>query len=111
MQILDDDFLARESIADGASNVETVDISQPGLGAEKFRIDTSPQVAILTFPDRQVVPLLQTSTDVRLVTVTTGDDGGRRRRHARDQRAVSRTPRHQSRRLGWRQATACRRRC
>jgi len=75
VQILDDDFNTG-ALADGASNVETVDISQPGLGAEKFRIDTSPQVAILTFPDRQVVPLLQTSTDVRLVTVTTGDDGG-----------------------------------
>ena len=75
VQILDDDF-GTGALAIGASNVETVDISQPGLGAEKFRIDTTPQVAILTFPDRQVVPLLQTSTDVRLVTVTTGDDGG-----------------------------------
>ena len=75
VEILDDDF-GTGALAIGASNVETVDISQPGLGAEKFRIDTTPQVAILTFPDRQVVPLLQTSTDVRLVTVTTGDDGG-----------------------------------
>ena len=75
VQILDDDF-GTGALAIGASNVETVDISQPGLGAEKFRIDTSPQVAILTFPDRHVVPLLQTSTDARLVTVTTADDGG-----------------------------------
>jgi hypothetical protein len=75
VQILDDDF-GTGALAVGASNVETVDISQPGLGAEKFRIDTTPQVAILTFPDRQVVPLLQTSTDARLATVTTADDGG-----------------------------------
>ena len=33
-------------------------------------------MAILTFPDRQAIPLLQTSTDARLVTVTTSDDGG-----------------------------------
>lgn len=76
VQVFDDDFGTPGVFAIGASNVETVDISQPGLGAEKFRIDTSPQVAILTFPDRQVVPLLPTAADARLATVVTTDDGG-----------------------------------
>ncbi len=76
VQVFDDDFGTPGVVAIGASNVETVDISQPGLGAEKFRIDTSPQVAILTFPDRQVVPLLPTAAESRLVTVVTTDDGG-----------------------------------
>jgi hypothetical protein len=74
--VFDDDFKTAGVVADGASNVQEIDISQPGLGAEKFRIDTSPQVAILTFPDRQVVPLLPTAAESRLVTVVTTDDGG-----------------------------------
>ncbi|BBO35970.1 hypothetical protein PLANPX_5582 [Lacipirellula parvula] len=76
VQVFDDDFDTPGVVAIGASNIETVDISQPGLGAEKFRIDTSPQVAILTFPDRQVVPLLPTAAESRLVTIITTDDGG-----------------------------------
>ncbi|QDT75847.1 beta strand repeat-containing protein [Lacipirellula limnantheis] len=76
VQILDDDFGTPGVAANGASNVEAVAISQPGLGAEKFRIDTTPQVAILTFPDRQVVPLLRTNVDARLATTTTVDVGG-----------------------------------
>ncbi|MBL9161973.1 MAG: PKD domain-containing protein [Planctomycetaceae bacterium] len=76
VQILDDDFGTPGVAAIGASNVEAVAISQPGLGAEKFRIDTTPQVAILTFPDRQVVPLLRTNVDARLATTTTVDVGG-----------------------------------
>jgi PKD repeat protein len=84
VQILDDDF-GTGALAIGASNVETVDISQPGLGAEKFRIDTSPQVAILTFPDRHVVAPLQNAADARLTTVTASDDGGA----GGDSRAVS----------------------
>lgn len=75
-RVRDDDFNKAGVQDNSPSDPEAVDISQTGLGAEKFRIDTTPQVAILTFPDRQVVPLLQTSADVRLVTVTTGDDGG-----------------------------------
>jgi len=75
-RVRDDDFNKAGIQDNSPSDPESVEISQPGLGAEKFRIDTTPQVAILTFPDRQVVPLLQTSTDVRLVTVTTADDGG-----------------------------------
>ena len=36
---------------DGQSNIETVSITNQGIGAE-FRIDTTPQVALLTLPER-----------------------------------------------------------
>jgi hypothetical protein len=74
--VFDDDFDLAGVVDNRASEPATIEISQPGLGAEKFRIDTTPQVAILTFPDRQVVPLLQTAPENRIVVTSTTDDGG-----------------------------------
>jgi len=83
VKIRDDDFGTATSrpdadplTIDGQSNIETVAITNPGLGGEPFRIDTTPQVAVLTFPDRPVVPAVITPQEARLATSTTADEGG-----------------------------------
>jgi hypothetical protein len=56
--VRDDDF-GIAGVADiGESNTETVTISNPGIGGEPFRIDTTPQVPSLTFPMRAEAPVV-----------------------------------------------------
>jgi hypothetical protein len=50
--VRDDDFGIAGVVDIGQSNTETVTISNPGIGGEPFRIDTTPQVPSLTFPAR-----------------------------------------------------------
>ena len=51
VKILDDDF-GTTAIDIGQSNLESVAISNPGLGTTPIRIDTTPQVPRLIFPAR-----------------------------------------------------------
>jgi hypothetical protein len=37
---------------DGQSNIQTTAITNPGIGGLPFRIDTTPQIALLTLPER-----------------------------------------------------------
>ena len=76
VQILDDDSFKAGVDSNDPSNIESVEISLPGLGAEKFRIDTTPQVAILTFPDRQPTVLLTSTPEARLANSDSADVGG-----------------------------------
>jgi hypothetical protein len=92
VKIRDDDFGSLTSrpdadplTIDGQSNIETVAITNPGLGAEPFRIDTTPQVAILTFPERVAAAVDLVTAEVRGTTVVSGDEGG----SAGDSRATS----------------------
>ena len=58
VKIHDDDFGTFGVVTDGESNVEPVTISNPGLGQDGIRIDTTPLVPQLSFPERtQVVDL------------------------------------------------------
>jgi hypothetical protein len=50
--VRDDDFGIAGVVDVGQSNTETIDITNPGIGGEPFRIDTTPQVPALTFPVR-----------------------------------------------------------
>jgi hypothetical protein len=53
--IRDDDFNVAGVVdngSGGSSDVESIAISNPGIGGEPFRIDTTPQVPQLTFPPR-----------------------------------------------------------
>ncbi|HEX6960959.1 MAG TPA: PKD domain-containing protein [Lacipirellula sp.] len=91
VKIRDDDFGTATSrpdadplTIDGQSNIETVTITNPGLGAEPFRIDTTPQVELLTFPER-VTPQAELEGDqIRAAVATANDQGG----SAGDSRAV-----------------------
>ncbi|MBA3480755.1 MAG: hypothetical protein H0T51_02975, partial [Pirellulales bacterium] len=92
VKIQDDDFGTLTSrpdadplTIDGESNIETVAITNPGLGAEPFRIDTTPQVAVLTFPERVAAAIDLVTAEIRGNTVVSGDEGG----SAGDSRATS----------------------
>ncbi|TWU24731.1 PKD domain-containing protein [Bythopirellula polymerisocia] len=62
VKIHDDDFGTFGVVTDGESNVELVTISNPGLGIDGIRIDTTPVVPQLSFPERtQVVDLVDGS--------------------------------------------------
>jgi hypothetical protein len=56
--VRDDDFGIAGIVDVGQSNTETVTITNPGIGGEPFRIDTTPQVPALTFPVRAEAPVL-----------------------------------------------------
>jgi hypothetical protein len=56
--VRDDDFGIAGVVDIGESNTETVTISNPGIGGEPFRIDTTPQVPSLTFPMRAEAPVV-----------------------------------------------------
>jgi hypothetical protein len=56
--VRDDDFGIAGVVDIGQSITETVTISNPGIGGEPFRIDTTPQVPALTFPVRAEAPVL-----------------------------------------------------
>jgi hypothetical protein len=56
--VRDDDFGIAGVVDIGESNTETVTISNPGIGGEPFRIDTTPQVPSLTFPVRAEAPVV-----------------------------------------------------
>lgn len=51
-KIRDDDFATPGVITDGESNLELVTISNPGIGKDEIRIDTTPQVPQISFPER-----------------------------------------------------------
>jgi hypothetical protein len=91
VKIRDDDFGTATSrpdadplTIDGQSNIETVTITNPGLGAEPFRIDTTPQVELLTFPERVAPQATVVSEQIRNAVATANDQGG----SAGDSRAV-----------------------
>ncbi len=64
--ILDDDFGIANVADNGRSNIESVAISNPGIGAEPFRIDTTPQVPQLAFPLRVEPELLVDNANTNL---------------------------------------------
>jgi|GEM_PF-1414408 len=67
VKIRDDDFYTVTALgAIGQSVVATVDISNPGIGAEPFRIDTTLQVPQLDFPLRVEAALLVDSVNTNL---------------------------------------------
>jgi methionine-rich copper-binding protein CopC len=83
VKIQDDDFGTATSrpdadplTIDGQSNIEVVAITNPGLGAEPFRIDTTPQVALLTFPERVVTQVDVTTNEIRAAVDAANDEGG-----------------------------------
>jgi hypothetical protein len=80
--VTDDDFGVAGVVDTGLSNTERVTITNPGLGAEPFRIDTTPRVPQLTFPDR-MEPGFVVNTAVAGFTVQqtfdTGGSGGETR--------------------------------
>jgi hypothetical protein len=52
--VTDDDYGIAGMMDTGLSNTLTVEIKNPGIGAEHYRIDTTPRVPQLTFPVRDV---------------------------------------------------------
>jgi PKD repeat protein len=61
---------------DGQSNLESVAITNPGIGGLPFRIDTTPQIALLTLPERTVNAGVVTTTNVVAVDSTTDEISG-----------------------------------
>ena len=73
VQILDDDNGSAIIVADGASNIEIVAITNPGIGASPVAIDTTPQVPRLTFErTSEAVMVFEVSTTSETST-TAGD--------------------------------------
>jgi hypothetical protein len=61
---------------DGQSNIESVEITNTGLGGEAFRIDTTPQVELLTFPERPVVQADLATDEIGAAIAVVADEGG-----------------------------------
>jgi PKD repeat protein len=72
VKVRDDDFGIAAVVQPGESNVETVAITNPGTGTQPFRIDTTPQVALLTFPERPAAPVVLAAVDARPVASAAG---------------------------------------
>ncbi len=83
VKIQDDDFGTATSrpdadplTIDGQSNIETVAITNPGIGSQTFRIDTTPQVALLTFPERVMASAILNAQEARVSNSASGNIGG-----------------------------------
>jgi hypothetical protein len=80
VKIRDDDFYTVTPLgAVGESVIADVSISNPGIGAEPFRIDTTPKVPQLTFPARTEIVSLQNNSSTGFTSqqnVVLGGAGG-----------------------------------
>lgn len=81
VRVHDDDFPQPQSAAamvdeTGESNPVVRDLTNPGIGNQIFRIDTTPAVAILTFPERAATPPVLSSQDARVLNVLANDVRG-----------------------------------
>ncbi|MCC6493921.1 MAG: hypothetical protein IT424_12985 [Pirellulales bacterium] len=85
VMVRDDDFGAPLVVAPGQSNVETVAISNPGIGKEAIRIDTTPNAPRLALPDRPAAPAATPASQPPIKATASDDVGG----SAGDSRATS----------------------
>ena len=85
VKIHDDDVGTPMVFDTGISNLEVAVITNPGIGAEKFRIDTTPQAPRLVLPDRPLSQVVLRSSDVG----AQGSAGGEISGSAGDSRAAS----------------------
>lgn len=74
--VTDDDFGVPGVVEIGRSATRTVAISSPGIGAEPFRIDTTPRVPQLAFPVREVPVFVVNQAAIGFTGVETFDLGG-----------------------------------
>jgi PKD repeat protein len=76
--IHDDDFPQPQTVVappneTGQSNLVVRDLTNPGIGNQIFRIDLTPNVAILTFPERVAAPPVLIAQDTRILNLALND--------------------------------------
>jgi PKD repeat protein len=76
--IHDDDFPQPQTIVappdeTGQSNLVARDLTNPGIGNQFIRIDLTPAVAVLTFPERPASPPILASQDTRILNLAVND--------------------------------------
>jgi hypothetical protein len=81
VRIHDDDFPQPQTVVappdeTGQSNPVDRDLKNPGIGNQFIRIDLTPAVAVLTFPERPASPPVLTTQDTRLATLAPNDVRG-----------------------------------
>ncbi len=81
VRIHDDDFPQPQTVVappdeSGQSNPVDRDLKNPGIGNQFIRIDLTPAVAVLTFPERPASPPVLTTQDTRLATLAPNDVRG-----------------------------------